>query len=206
MFSWYEDRVFPRLLDWATRPLARDRAALIGSATGRILELGVGNGANFPYYAEHASEIHGIEPASALLDEARSAARSHSSPDRFHLIQAGAENLPYPDNHFDTVIACLVFCTIPDAESAARETLRVLKPGGSLLVLEHVAHEKPVWRRGQKLIEPVWTPMACGCHLSRDTLSLFTRAGFDTRNLQQWQHPKLPRLAGFMLSGVALKP
>lgn len=48
--------------------------------------------------------------------------------------------------------------------------------------------------------------MACGCHLSRDTLSLFTRAGFDTRNLRQWQHPKLLRLAGFMLSGTAVKP
>lgn len=148
MFSWYEDRVFPRLLDWATRPLARDRAALIGSATGRVLELGVGNGANF-YYSEQASEIHGIEPANALLNEARAVANSVSGPDRFHLIQAGAENLPYPDNHFDTVIACLVFCTIPDAETAAKETLRVLKPGGTLMVLEHVAHEKPVWRRGQ---------------------------------------------------------
>jgi len=206
MFSWYEDRVFPRLLDWATRPLAPDRAALVGSASGRVLELGVGNGANFPYYSDHATEIHGIEPASALLDEARSVADSHSNPDRFHLTQAGAEDLPYPDNHFDSVIACLVFCTIPDAEAAARETLRVLKPGGVLLVLEHVAHEKPVWRRSQKLIEPLWTPMACGCHLSRDTLSLFSESGFDTSNLSRWQHPKLPKLAGFMLSGTAIKP
>ncbi len=206
MFSWYEDRVFPLLLDWATRPLARDRAALIGSASGRVLELGVGNGANFPYYSDRASEIHGIEPANALLEEARSAARETSSPERFHLIQAGAEALPYPDNHFDSVVACLVFCTIPDAESAARETLRVLKPGGALLVLEHVAHEKPAWRRGQKLIEPVWTPLACGCHLSRDTLSVFTRSGFDISNLKKWQHPKLPKLAGFMLSGTAVKP
>ena len=194
------------MLDWATRPLAKDRSALISSATGRVLELGVGNGANFSYYSEQASEIHGIEPAKALLDAAHAAASSTLFPDRFHLIQAGAENLPYPDNHYDTLSSCLVFCTIPDADAAAKETLRVLKPGGKLLVLEHVAHEKPLWRRSQKLIEPVWTPMACGCHLSRDTLSRFTLAGFDTSGLRQWQHPKLPRLAGFMLSGIAVKP
>ena len=206
MFSWYEDRLFPRLLDWATRPLARDRETLISQAHGRVLEIGVGNGANFAFYSAQAREIHGIEPGQALLAEAHQRAALQSHPERFRLIQAGAEALPYPDDHFDCVVACLVFCTIPDAVSAARETLRVLKPGGTLLVLEHVAHEQPLWRRGQKLLEPVWTPMACGCHLSRDTLSLFSRAGFDTSGLRHWQHPKIPRLAGFMLSGKAIKP
>jgi ubiquinone/menaquinone biosynthesis C-methylase UbiE len=206
VFGWYEDRIFPRLLDWATRPLARDREALIAQAHGRVLELGVGNGANFPFYSSLATEVHGIEPADALLAEARQCAASQTDPGRFNLIQAGAEALPYPDDHFNCVIACLVFCTIPDAVGAARETLRVLKPGGALLVLEHVAHEQPLWQRGQRLIEPVWKPMACGCHLSRDTLSLFERTGFDTSELRRWQHPKIPRLAGFMLSGKAIKP
>ena len=206
MFGWYEDNVFPRLLDWATRPLARDRKALLSAARGRVLEIGVGSGANFPFYTDAAAEIHGIEPARALLDEAMANAALQANPQRFHLLEAGAEALPYPDNHFDTVVACLVFCTIPDANSAAREVLRVLKPAGELLVLEHVAHQQPLCRRGQKMIEPVWTPLACGCHLSRNTMQLFEKTGFDVSRLRQWQHPKIPKLAGFMLSGTALKP
>lgn len=206
MFAWYEDKVFPRLLDRATRPLGRDRKELLARASGRVLEIGVGNGANFPFYTDSATEIHGIEPARALLAEARASAATQPNPQRFHLLETGAEAMPYPDNHFDVVVACLVFCTIPDAAGAAREVLRVLKPGGQLLVLEHVAHQQPLWRRGQKMIEPLWTPMACGCHLSRDTYGLFKEAGFDVSGLNQWQHPKIPRLAGFMLSGTALKP
>ncbi|MCC1496432.1 class I SAM-dependent methyltransferase [Alcanivorax sp. 1008] len=206
MFGWYEDKVFPRLLDWATRPLTRDRKELLSEAAGRVLEIGVGSGANFPFYTECATEIHGIEPAPALLGEATANAAIQVNPQRFQLIKAGAEKLPYPDNHFDTVVACLVFCTIPDANSASQEVLRVLKPGGKLLVLEHIAHQQSLWRRGQKIIEPVWTPMACGCHLSRDTYQLFEQAGFDVSGLRRWQHPKIPKLAGFMLSGTALKP
>ncbi|MEE4250420.1 MAG: class I SAM-dependent methyltransferase [Alcanivoracaceae bacterium] len=206
MFRWYEDKVFPRLLDWATRPLSRDRKALLSEASGRVLEIGVGSGANFPFYTDTAREIHGIEPAHALLNEAIANASMQTNAQRFHLVKAGAEALPYPDNHFDTVVACLVFCTIPDASSAAREVLRVLKPGGRLLVLEHVAHQQALWRHGQAMIEPLWTPMACGCHLSRDTHGLFKQTGFDVSGLQHWQHPKVPKLAGFMLSGTALKP
>lgn len=206
MLSWYEDRIFPKVLDWATRPLNRDRQRLISQAQGRVLEIGVGNGANFPFYQSSATEVHGIEPGEALLTEARKAAASCPTPEKFHLIKAGAEKLPWPEHHFDTVVACLVFCTIPDYEAAAKEVFRVLKPGGILLVLEHVAHARSGWRRTQKIIEPLWTPLACGCHLSRDSNALFRNAGFDVSGLNHWQHPKIPTFAGYMLSGKALRP
>ena len=135
--GWYEDRIFPHLLDWATRPLTPQRRELIASAHGRVLELGVGTGANLPWYSEQASEIHGIEPAGALLELARQQADKCEQPSRFHFHQCGAESLPFPDQHFDCVIACLVMCTIPDADAAAAEIYRILKPGGQLLVLEH---------------------------------------------------------------------
>lgn len=205
MFSWYEDKLFPLLLERATRPLNRDRKALLADASGRVLEVGVGGGANFPFYTDAATEIHGIEPAPALLAEACANAAMQINPQRFQLKQAGAEALPYPDNYFDTIITCLVLCTIPDASAAAKEIRRVLKPDGRLLVLEHIAHTKPLWRRTQKAMEPLWTPLACGCHLSRDSYSLLEQAGFDVSQLQRWQHPKLPKFAGFMLSGIALK-
>lgn len=201
--GWYEDHVFPHLLDWATRPLHRDRQQLLARASGRVLELGVGTGANLPMYTDAATEIHGIEPCEALLDRARSTALTCSNPARFQFAACGAEDMPYPDDHFDCAIACLVFCTIPDPEAAAREVRRVLRPGGRLLVLEHIRHERPGWARAQGLVQPAWKPLACGCHLNRETGTLLADAGFDTSGLERWQHPKLPTLAGFMLSGDA---
>ena len=203
--GWYEDRVFPHLLDWATRPLTPQRQELIGSAQGRVLELGVGTGANLAWYGEDATEIHGIEPGEPLLDIARQQASQCAHPDRFHFHQCGAEALPFPDKHFDTVIACLVMCTIPDAESAAREIHRVLKPDGKLLVLEHVRHARSVPASLQSLIQPVWKPLACGCHLNRDTGRTLAHAGLDVSGLSYWQHPALPKFAGFMLSGSATR-
>ncbi|MDF1820770.1 MAG: class I SAM-dependent methyltransferase [Alcanivoracaceae bacterium] len=202
--GWYEDRVFPHLLDWATRPLNRQRRELLASAHGTVLELGVGTGANFPFYSEQAEAIHGIEPCGALLEHARESAYDSPNPARFDLRQAGAEALPYDDDTFDCVVACLVFCTIPEPDMAAREVRRVLKPGGELLVLEHVQHERPWPERLQRWLEPVWKPLACGCHLHRDTGALFRQAGFDTSGLETWQHPDLPAFAGFLLSGRAL--
>ncbi|HBC18988.1 MAG TPA: SAM-dependent methyltransferase, partial [Alcanivorax sp.] len=112
--SLYEDKLFPVLLDWATRPVYRDRARIVGQAQGRVLELGVGTGSNFAFYGDSATEIHGIEPVEAMLDIAREAADQCPHPDRFVLRTGDAQQLPYPDHHFDTVVACLVFCTIPD--------------------------------------------------------------------------------------------
>lgn len=203
--GWYEDHVFPHLLDWATRPLTPQREELIASAAGRVLELGVGTGANLPWYGDQAEEVHGIEPAAALLDIARQSASECRQPERFHFHQCGAESLPFPDQHFDTVIACLVMCTIPDADGAAREIHRVLKPGGQLLVLEHVRHQKRFPASVQSVLQPVWKPMACGCHLNRDTRRTLARAGLDTSGLECWQHPALPTFAGFMLSGTACR-
>lgn len=203
--GWYEDKLFPPLLDWATRPLNRDRDALLAGARGRVLELGVGTGANFGRYTPAATEIHGIEPGGAMLAKARATAEALPQPERFHLVEAGAEALPYPDHHFDTVIACLVFCTIPDREAAAREVARVLRPDGQLLVLEHVQSERPLTRRVQHGLNPLWRHLACGCQLTRDTGTLLADHGFDISGLRRWRHPKLPGFAGELLQGVATR-
>ena len=204
--GWYEDHVFPHLLDWATRPLTPQRRDLIASASGRVLELGVGTGANLPWYGQQATEVHGIEPGAALLKHARQQADTCPDPSRFHFYQCGAEDMPFPDEHFDTVIACLVMCTIPDPQAAAREIYRVLKPGGQVLVLEHVRHQRPLMASMQSVLQPVWKPLACGCHLNRDTARVLSDAGLDTSGLSHWQHDKLPAFAGLMLSGGASRP
>lgn len=204
--SFYEDRVFPHLLDWATRPLRRDREALVATASGRVLELGVGTGANFPFYSERATEIHGIEPCEALLEKARAQAENCAAPERFILESASAEALPYPEDYFDTVIACLVFCTIPRPDVAAAEMYRVLKPGGKVLTLEHVASDGRWTQRLQRGLDPAWKHLACGCHLTRHTADTFGKAGFDLAQTRHYRHEKLPAIAGTLFTGEAVKP
>ena len=104
-----------------------------------------------------------------------------------------------------TVIAFLVFCTIPDAEAAAREAYRVLAPSGQLLFFEHVVSPKVGVRRWQERIDPLWTKLACGCHLTRDTTRTFRDAGFRFTDLDAFEHPKIPALASAMIRGSATR-
>ncbi|MFZ5723122.1 MAG: class I SAM-dependent methyltransferase [Pseudomonadota bacterium] len=203
--SFYEDRIFPLFLDLATRPFRPDRTRLLAQARGRVLEIGAGNGANLPAYTPAATDIVLLEPAAALLAEAEKRARTLPDPGRFSFIAAGAEALPFVDESFDTVIACLVFCTIPDVENAAREARRVLKPDGQFLFFEHVAHPRAGVRRWQQRLNPAWKKLACGCHLDRDTAAVFSAAGFRYTEFEAFEHPKVPALAGAIIRGRATR-
>lgn len=203
--SFYEDRIFPIVLDLATRPVRADRIRLVAAARGRVLEIGAGGGANLPYYGPEAREVVGLEPAQTLLDDARRVAAGLPGSERFSFVAAGAEALPFADASFDTVVACLVFCTIPDTASAAREMHRVLRPGGDLLFFEHVVHPRAGVRRWQERLDPLWTKLACGCHLTRDTTQVFRDAGFRFRELDAFEHPKIPALVNAMIRGSATR-
>lgn len=203
--SFYDDHVFPVFLDIATRPFRRDREQLLAQASGRVLELGIGTGANLPFYTSKATDVVGIEPSRAMLDEAAERARELKGTTRFEFVVGGAEALPFADASFDTVIACLVFCTIPDHEGAAREAFRVLKPGGQFLFFEHVAHPSASVRRWQNRLNPLWNRVACGCNLNRDTAATFREAGFRFVDFEAFEHPKVPALAGAVIRGRATR-
>lgn len=203
--SFYENHVFPVFLDIATRPFQRDREALIARARGRVLEIGIGTGANLPLYGAGVSEVFGIEPSEAMLADARQRAAGLRNGIRYSFHVAGAEALPFEDASFDTVIACLVFCTIPDTRSAAKEALRVLKPGGQFLFFEHVAHPRAGVRRWQERLNPAWKKIACGCHLNRDTAQTFRDAGFRFVDFEAFEHPKVPALANALIRGAATR-
>ncbi|RQG99069.1 class I SAM-dependent methyltransferase [Natrarchaeobius oligotrophus] len=150
--------------------LRSHREYLARDLSGRVLEIGAGDGAMFPYVAGEDVEYHAIEPDPHMRRRAVEAARDGDLA--VDLRDARAESLPYPDESFDVVLASLVFCTIADPDAALEEAARVLRPGGEFRFLEHV--RAGGWRgRGQDLLDPLWTRAAGGCHLNRETVPRF---------------------------------
>ncbi len=209
--SFYTDHIFPPLLDMVSRHFAEQRRELMAHARGRVLELGVGTGSNLAFYPPHVTDVVGIDPHDAVLDRAeRRVGRleaTNALDYRVRLQRADAARLPYDDASFDTVVAFLTLCTIPDLEAAARESYRVLRPDGRLLVLEHVkAEDGSGLARWQRRLDPAWTRLAVGCHLDRDTAEVLRRAGFDTEPLAHYRDdtffpPTAPRIRGVLRKG-----
>ncbi len=156
-----------------SRPSWRER--LVRDLTGQILEIGVGKGENLPHYRQ-AAAVWGIEPhperARAAADRAQEARRPA------HVIVAPAERLPFPNHSFHTVVSSLVFCSVRDPEQALTEIQRVLKPGGQLLMVEHVRPSTPALARLFERITPWWSRIAHNCHLDRPTLEMLKERGW----------------------------
>jgi ubiquinone/menaquinone biosynthesis C-methylase UbiE len=208
----YERYIFPRLQALVSRRFEARRRELFAHARGRVLELGVGTGQGLDAYPGEVTEVVAIDPAEAML---RHAARRLAElgnggrrlPYRVTLERADAQALPYGDASFDTVVAFLTLCTIPDPVQAAREAHRVLRPGGRLLVLEHVrAGTGGALARWQDSMNPVWNRLAGGCNLNRDTAATLARAGFDTGPLSHFREQRLFPLASPRIRGVLRRP
>ena len=149
--------------------LGRWRQRLCEGARGRVLDVGCGTGRNLPLLPPGSI---GIDPAPAPLRRARRRAPAA------RLVQARAEDLPFRDGVFDTVVSGLTFCSVDDPGRGLAEIRRVLAPGGALRMLEHVRSQHPRWARIQDRIQPMWTRVSGGCRPNRDTERAVQAAGF----------------------------
>jgi ubiquinone/menaquinone biosynthesis C-methylase UbiE len=147
----------------------RIRKELLSKATGNVLELGSGTGINFPLY-EEAVKVTAIEPSKHMIE--RSLLKQKHAYVPIDIVQASAEELPFAADTFDTVIATLVFCTIPNPEKAILEMKRVCKPGGKILLFEHVKMENRFLATLQDWLTPAWKKICDGCCLNRNTIDL----------------------------------
>lgn len=174
--------VFARLFDRLSRTMEREvgprRDELLAGLSGRVVEIGPGNGINFQHYPATVEEVVAIEPEPYLRAKAVQAAASAPVPVRVRPGVAG--QLDLPDGSFDAAVACQVLCTVADLPTALGELRRVLAPGGELRFFEHVRAEAPAKARIQRGLDRarVWPLLGGGCHCSRDTLAAVGAAGF----------------------------
>jgi len=146
--------------------LADARASLIPKSKGNVLEIGPGSGANLKYYS-----FNQMTSLTLFDQRMQEILKGYPYPEGTSIAfdTGTAESLPYPDNHFDTVVACLVFCSVPNAFKGLEEIWRVLKPGGSYLFIEHILSDQPILGPAMHAATPVWKLLAKGCHLNRQT-------------------------------------
>jgi ubiquinone/menaquinone biosynthesis C-methylase UbiE len=184
--------------------VADHRRQLLSGVHGRVLEVGAGNGLNFPHYQATVTEVVAMEPESYLRRLALATARQASAPIR--VVDGVAEALPAADASFDAVVASLVLCTVADPKRALAEVRRVLHPGGRLHFYEHVRATDPRLARWQDRLERPWGWMVGGCHPNRDTVAAITAAGLEVVQLDRFDLPAMPALARPHVLGVARQP
>jgi ubiquinone/menaquinone biosynthesis C-methylase UbiE len=184
--------------------LAEMRAELLREASGQTLEIGAGTGHNIAHYTDAVTELTLTEPDPHMARRLRGRISDKGGPQRsIRVIEAPAEALPFEDASFDSVVATLVLCSVGAPDEAAAEIVRVLRPDGRLLVLEHVRSRDAGLARWQDRLERPWGWVAGGCHPNRDTGRALDAAGIDTASLEQARMPKTAPIVRPMVRGAA---
>ncbi|GAA0343748.1 methyltransferase domain-containing protein [Actinoallomurus spadix] len=177
-------RLYARACPLLDRRLAAYRRALLDGLSGRVIEIGVGTGANFTHYPHQVEAVLAVEPEPYLRRLAQAAAARTPVP--IDVTGGSADRLPAADASCDAAVTCLVLCTVPDPAAALAEIARVLRPGGRLRFLEHVHAETPARRRVQRVLDvTLWPRLSGGCHTGRDTAAAIERAGFTIERLDR---------------------
>ncbi len=176
------------------------RRELLAGLSGRVVEVGAGNGINFEHYPE-AVELVAIEPEPYLREQATKTAAAVSLPID---VQAGtAAALPLAPQSVEAVVVAGVLCSVPDQRAALAEFRRVLRPGGELRFYEHVLSRRPRFARYQRALAPMWSRAMGGCEPHRDTLAAIEQAGFRLERCRGFgfpqdarAYPVAPRILG----------
>ncbi|MFI6033673.1 class I SAM-dependent methyltransferase [Streptomyces sp. NPDC051315] len=183
------------------------RVRLLAGLSGRVVELGAGNGLNFTHYPGTVSEVVAIEPERVMRRLARQSALRAEVP--VDVVPGAAEALPVKSEAFDAAVCSLVLCSVRDVPRALAELRRVLRPGGELRFLEHGVGGGPAMAFTQRALDrTVWPRLAGGCHLSRDPVAALREAGFRLGPYRRLVLPeKGPRLpVSYCVLGTAWRP
>ena len=185
--------------------LAPYKSRLFAEASGTILEIGPGAGANLRHLATKSIRWIGVEPNPYMNQYL--AEEGERLGMQIEVLKATAEQLPIKAASVDYVISTLVLCSVVDQGRAISEMLRVLKPGGKLMFIEHVAAPSGTFlRRFQSAVKPFWRRMGDGCHPDRDTRAAIARSGFNIIEVDEFAAPLpvvRPHIAGYAIKPIA---
>jgi ubiquinone/menaquinone biosynthesis C-methylase UbiE len=188
---------FARCLAWSAqaserRGAAEHRRRLLAGLAGRVVEVGAGSGIHFRHYPPGVSEVVAIEPEPDLRAMAAAAARDAPAPVR--VVDGLAEALPLPDASVDAGVAAALLCSVPDQAAALAELRRVIRPGGELRFLEHVASPRPRAAVLQRALDAtgLWRRAMGGCVTARRTDVAIADAGFDIVALDRFSFRPTP--------------
>ncbi|MFC4112216.1 class I SAM-dependent methyltransferase [Nonomuraea zeae] len=194
-------RMYERLsVESERRGAAEHRRKLLAGLSGRVVEIGAGNGLSFAHYPPEVSEVVAIEPEDRLRALAEREAGRAGVPVRVLAGHGGA--LPVEDDGFDAAVVSLVLCSVPDQAAALAEVRRVLKAGGELRFFEHVRSAHRGVALAQDVVTPLWRRFGGGCRLNRDTARAFAASGLVVEEMERFSFkavpsaPALPHILG----------
>ncbi|MDQ1395355.1 MAG: hypothetical protein QOG64_614 [Acidimicrobiaceae bacterium] len=198
--------IYAAVYDRVNRPveqagLARRRERLLAGATGRVLEVGGGTGANLPYYRDVES-VDVLEPDGAMRRRLSERLAALAPPVPVEVHATDLDGARFGDRSFDAIVCTLVLCSVPDLAASFRILRRLLRPDGRLLFLEHVRAQGA--RAGlQRLATPLWSRVVPGCHLDRDPLAVMRLEGFVVTDCERFTMPLGNALIGAAVQGAA---
>lgn len=183
--------------------LSEERRKVVSQASGRTLEIATGTGLNFPHYPSAVTELVLSEFYPPMLEVLQR--KVANSVHDISVVKADAENLPFPDSSFDTVVATMILCSTPKPSRVLQEINRVLRPGGTYLFLEHIRNPDPKIAQFQDRIQPGWYLFGNGCHCNRDTIKTISQSPLVIDELNHGKIPKAWSILEYMITGRAHK-
>jgi ubiquinone/menaquinone biosynthesis C-methylase UbiE len=199
-FALTYDRMTAKTEEAGLRAL---RQGLLADASGRVLEIGGGTGANLPFYGLAVESLTVTEPELPMLRRLQRRAREAAPLAK--VTRAAAEDLPFEDGTFDVAVSTLVLCGVSDQPRALQELRRVLRPGGQLMFIEHLRSDEARIARMQNRMNAL-NRFVAGCECNRPTLDSIRSAGFDVTQLERTTLPKAPPFVRPLIVGTATAP
>jgi SAM-dependent methyltransferase len=170
IFARFLNRFAARNEERGNRELRRE---LLSGLFGKVVEVGPGNGLNFPHYPDEVTQVIAVEPERFLRARAAEAAAAASVPIR--VVDGTAERIPADSGTVDAVAVSGLLCSVPNPRTALAEFHRVLRPGGRLRFYEHVRSRDPLFATYQRAADLLWPHLMGGCHVTRDALAEIER-------------------------------